>query len=211
MLTSFAEQAAHALELGEKNRDQRQLDVFTDRGRIARDLQDHVIQRLLATGLRLQARCAAARSRRSSGGSSRRWRSSTRPSGRSVSSTCTLPGGCGGLRRRLLDTVAEAADGEALSPSVRIAGVAGTVVPPDIGAHAIAVVREAVSNAVRHGGAGAVALTVEAGDDLLIEVVDDVVGIALGAARSGLRNLEERARECSGELMVRLEAALARS
>lgn len=55
LLTSFAEQAALALELGEKNRAQRQLDVFADRERIARDLHDHVIQRLFATGLLLQS------------------------------------------------------------------------------------------------------------------------------------------------------------
>ncbi len=55
LLTSFAEQTTLALELGEKNRAQRQLDVFADRDRIARGLHDHVIQRLFATGLQLQS------------------------------------------------------------------------------------------------------------------------------------------------------------
>ena len=45
----------------------------------------------------------------------------------------------------------------------------------------------------------AVAVEVRAGDgELVIEVVDDGVGIASGAARSGLVNLEERARQCGG-------------
>ena len=48
-------------------------------------------------------------------------------------------------------------------------------------------------------------VTVEAADDLLIDVVDDGIGIDPSAARSGLRNLEERAQECGGELTVRAE------
>ena len=71
------------------------------------------------------------------------------------------------------------------------------LVAPEIGAHAVAVVREAVSNAVRHAGGTAVTVTVDAADDLLIDVVDNGIGIDPSAARSGLRNLEERARECA--------------
>ena len=36
-------------------------------------------------------------------------------------------------------------------------------------------------------------LTVDAGDDLLVDVLDDGVGIDPDAARSGLRNLADRA------------------
>jgi signal transduction histidine kinase len=85
---------------------------------------------------------------------------------------------------------------------VRISGAVDALVAPDVGAHAVAVVREAVSNAARHAGAKAVTLTVEAGDDLLVDVVDDGRGMVPGVARSGLRNLEERARECGGSLRV---------
>jgi len=107
-----------------------------------------------------------------------------------------------GLRRRLLDTAAEAAAGSAASPSVRISGPIDTVVPPGVATHAVAVVREAISNAVRHGHAESVTLTVEAGDDLLVDVLDDGVGIPTDV-RNGLRNLEDRARECGGRLSVR--------
>jgi GAF domain-containing protein len=54
LLVSLAEQVTLALELGEKNRAARQLDVLADRDRIARDLHDQVIQRLFATGLQMQ-------------------------------------------------------------------------------------------------------------------------------------------------------------
>jgi signal transduction histidine kinase len=86
---------------------------------------------------------------------------------------------------------------------VRIGGAVDTLVPPEVGAHAVAVVREAVSNASRHAHAKAVTLTVEAGDELLVEVVDDGCGIDPGSARSGLRNLEGRAHECGGSLQLR--------
>ena len=111
----------------------------------------------------------------------------------------------------MLDTAAEAAAGSGVSPSVRISGPVDTLVPPEVGAHAIAVVREGISNAIRHGRAQTVTLTVDAGDDLLVEVLDDGVGIDPDAARSGLRNLADRAHECGGELKVRPDEPSARA
>ena len=46
-------------------------------------------------------------------------------------------------------------------------------------------------------------LTVEAGDELCVDVLDDGIGIPADVGRSGLRNLEDRARECGGQLIVR--------
>jgi len=81
-------------------------------------------------------------------------------------------------------------------------GAVDTLVPAHLGVDAQAVVREAVNNTVRHGRSTAVTLTVDAGDELVIEVVDNGIGILAGAARSGLRNLDDRARECGGQLVV---------
>src|SRR5699024_11039204 len=53
MLSSFANQAAVALELAEARLDSERLSVLEDRDRIARDLHDTVIQRLYATAITL--------------------------------------------------------------------------------------------------------------------------------------------------------------
>jgi signal transduction histidine kinase len=206
LLTSFAEQAALALELGESNRAQRRVDVLADRDRIARDLHDHVIQRLFASGLQLQSTL-----RRSTDPAvQERLQHVVTELDQTVREIRTAifdlhtadDPGAGDLRRRLLDAVAGAVLGSGLSPSVRMSGAVDTLVPPAVGVHAVAVVREAVSNAVRHAGAATLTVTVEARDDLRIDVLDDGVGIDPGVARSGLRNLAERARECGGELVV---------
>ena len=51
---TFAAQAGIALELAERRRDAERLSIFEDRDRIARDLHDQVIQRLYASGMKLQ-------------------------------------------------------------------------------------------------------------------------------------------------------------
>ncbi|MDT7709605.1 MAG: hypothetical protein QOG20_5212 [Pseudonocardiales bacterium] len=205
LLTSFAEQTTLALELGEKNRAQRQLDVFADRDRIARDLHDHVIQRLFATGLQLQSTL-----RRSDdpvvqeriGHAVEELDTTVQEIRTAIFDLHTVGGESAQLRRRILDTAAEAAAGSGVSPAVRTSGPVDALVPDEIGVHVVAVVREAISNAVRHGRPAAVTVTVEAGTELLVEVVDDGIGIDLVAARSGLHNLEERAAECGGTLAV---------
>jgi signal transduction histidine kinase len=209
LLTSFAEQATLALELGEKNRTQRQLDVFADRDRIARDLHDHVIQRLFATGLQLQSTLRritddGARSRVQQAVSEldvtiREIRTSI------FDLHAADPSTASSVRRALLDTANEAAAGSGIVPTTRIDGAVDTLVPAQVGAHAVAVVREAVSNAIRHGHPTAVTLTVEAGRELVIDVLDDGAGIEPDQARSGLRNLEQRAAECGGTFSVRPE------
>src|SRR5690606_6715424 len=54
MLTTFAGQAALALERARAQEERETIIVLEDRERIARDLHDVVIQRLFATGLQLQ-------------------------------------------------------------------------------------------------------------------------------------------------------------
>jgi len=106
------------------------------------------------------------------------------------------------LRRRMLDLVAEASVNTDRSPAVRISGAVDRLVPPDIAEHSLATLREGVSNAVRHANATDIVVTVEAGEDLVIGVTDNGVGMPPDVARSGLLNLEHRARECGGTVTV---------
>jgi len=206
VLTSFADQTTLALQLGEKNRALRQLDVFADRDRIARDLHDHVIQRLFAAGLQLQGtlrRSADPQVRERIAHAVGELDATVREIRTAIFDLHTLDDGeAASLRRRILDTAREAGAGSGASVSVRMAGAVETLVPAEVGVHVLAVVREAISNAVRHGRADTVTVTVEASDGLLVEVVDDGRGIDPSVARSGLHNLAERAGECGGKLSV---------
>ena len=179
--------------------------MFSDRDRIARDLHDHVIQRLFATGLGLQGtlrRCTDPEVRQRVAAAVEDLDATVREIRTAIFDLHTAGEDGGGVRRRLLDASIEAGAGAGVRPLVRIAGAVDTVVPADIGQHAVAVVREAVSNAVRHGRAANVTVTIEAGPELLVDVADDGSGIDPAAARSGLRNLAERAEACGGLLVV---------
>jgi signal transduction histidine kinase len=59
MATTFANHAALALELADARADQQRMLLLEDRDRIARDLHDHVIQRLFAAGLTVQSTAPA--------------------------------------------------------------------------------------------------------------------------------------------------------
>ncbi|MER7858949.1 GAF domain-containing protein [Amycolatopsis japonica] len=202
MLSSFGDQAAVALEFAEKQRNQRLLDVLADRDRIAQDLHDHVIQRLFATGMSLQSilpRVPDDFARNRVTQAVEQLDRTVREIRTSIFDLHTAGAGeSAGLRRRLLDIVTELTPASAVTPSVRIAGAVDTLVPVEVYEHAEAVVREALSNAIRHSGAKEISVTVEAGTELAIEVSDDGVGLPSSGRRSGLDNLSQRAERCGG-------------
>jgi signal transduction histidine kinase len=206
LLASFADQAAFAMELAEKHRAQRQLDVLADRDRIADDLHDHVIQRLFATGMSLQGTVRRITDPQVRGRVTRAVEQldetvrEIRTSIFDLHTASTSPDAS--LRRQLLDIVEELSADVEVASSVRISGAIDTLVSEELAAQATAVLREAVSNAVRHARAGSIVVTVEANADLVIDVVDDGVGFPQGAARSGLLGLEGRAAKLGGSLLV---------
>ncbi|MBP2368148.1 sensor histidine kinase [Pseudonocardia parietis] len=169
LLVSFADQAALALELGEKNRAQQQLAVLADRDRIARDLHDHVIQRLFAVGLKLQGmlrRTADADVRDRVQLAVDELDHTVREIRTTIFDLHTADQGVGGLRRRLLDIVADVTAESTLVTSVTTGGPVDTLVPAAVATHLLAVVREAATNTVRHAGASTLTVTVEAGPEL---------------------------------------------
>ncbi|MET9634066.1 GAF domain-containing protein, partial [Lentzea sp. NPDC006480] len=204
LLASFADQSVVATEFAENQNAKRLVDVLEDRDRIARDLHDHVIQRLFATGMSLQGALTwvthpEARRRVTKAVSQL---DQTVLEIRTSIFDLQADSGDTGLRRRLLNIVAEITEDAELSPVIRMSGTIDSLVPDYIGEHAEAVVRETVSNALRHARATELTLTVEAGDALIITMVDNGLGMPPDVARSGLRNLEQRAAELNGALTV---------
>ena len=88
----------------------------------------------------------------------------------------------------------------ALEPVVRLSGAVDAV-PEELVVQVEAVVREGVSNAVRHGAPQSVVVTVSVDDILAVDVTDDGAGIPENVARSGLSNLVARARALGGTPM----------
>ncbi|WP_037070383.1 sensor histidine kinase, partial [Pseudonocardia acaciae] len=111
------------------------------------------------------------------------------------------PTGAPRLRTTLHDVITELTRDVPLRTTVRMSGPLDVVSAP-LAEHAEAVVREAVSNAVRHAQARELTVTVSVDDDLVIDVVDDGVGIPDTVARSGLHNLHQRAGEMGGSFVV---------
>ncbi|MFC5822123.1 sensor histidine kinase [Nonomuraea harbinensis] len=68
-----------------------------------------------------------------------------------------------------------------------------------IAEYLLAVLREALSNVVRHSHATRAEVSIEVADRLLtLTITDNGVGVGEGGRRSGLRNIEERAGRLGG-------------
>ena len=77
-----------------------------------------------------------------------------------------------------------------------------SVVSGELAEHVEAVLREAVSNVVRHAHADELVVTISVEDDVVIDVSDNGVGVPDTVARSGLHNLRQRATESGGAFVV---------
>ena len=203
MMSAFADQAALAWQLASAQRQMRELSILTDRDRIARDLHDHVIQRLFAVGLALQGTIPRARSpevQQRLTGCVDDLQDVIQEIRTAIFDLHGASSGVTRLRQRLDEAVAQFATSE-VRTTVQYVGPL-SVVDAALADHAEAVVREAVSNAVRHADATSLAVTVTVADDLCIEVVDDGRGIPDDVTGSGLTNLHQRAVEASGTFTV---------
>ncbi|WP_313673629.1 GAF domain-containing protein [Mycolicibacterium sp.] len=202
-MVAFADQVAMAWQLASSQRRMHELDVLSERDRIARDLHDHVIQRLFAVGLSLQGAIPRARVP-----DVQQRLADTVDELQAViqeirSTIFDLHGGSAGstrLRQRIEEAVG-AFSGQDLRTSVHFVGPL-SVVDPTLADHAEAVVLEAVSNAVRHGGAHSLTVNVRVDDDLSLEVTDDGCGMPADVTASGLHNLRARADEVDGQLVI---------
>jgi signal transduction histidine kinase len=202
LLVSFANQAAMALEFAETQRTRRMLDVLADRDRIAGDLHDHVIQRLFATGMSLQGtvrRISDQETARRITRAVEQLDATVREIRTSIFDLhTTAEDRAGSLRRRMLDSIAELSSGTGVSPAVRISGAVDTLVPDSVGDQVIAVLRDAVANALRHARASEVTITISAGDTLTLEVVDNGLPLPTDIVQGSRLAATRRAAQCAG-------------
>lgn len=196
--TVFANQASLALELAESRGEQQRAAMLEDRGRIAADLHDHVIQRLFASGLSLQSVVGAL----PSGKGHDRVQATIRDLDDTISQIRTtifglhrVPGSVPlGVRARLLDVISDVTPMLGFEPAVRFSGPLENTFPDDVVADVLAVLREALTNVARHAHARSAQVDLKSiPERLTLDVRDTGVGVGPTGRRSGLANLRRRA------------------
>ena len=195
-----------AIELAKAREDRQRALLVEDRSRIARDLHDHVIQQLFGAGLTLQAVAGEVED----DVVTRRLRSAITTLDESIAQIRTIifamrphDEADGSVRRRVLEIATQCSASLAQPVAVGFTGPLDLLVTGTLADDVTAVVRELLTNAVKHAAADAVRLTVEAGDEVIRVVVeDDGSGIHDGGRRSGLANLQDRAERRGGTLDV---------
>jgi len=180
-----------------------ELRLLDDRERIARDLHDKVIQRLFAAGMSLQAvaRIVATGDARAVGrinGVVDELDETIREIRGAIYGLQAQTSRDNGLRHQILRIVEEQREALGFEPHLRFEGTIDSV-PADVAEHLLAVLREALANVGRHAHATNVDVTVEAGDDVVLRVVDNGRGIPeTPSGGNGIRNMTERAAQLGG-------------
>ena len=182
------------------------MSVLDDRDRIARDLHDRVIQRVYAVGMNLQG---ATRLPERDQLIERVGRaiedldltiSEIRSAIFELGETA-LPGG---LRQAVLQLAEELSDTLGVRPEVRFEGAVDNSVPQHLADHVLAVVREGLTNAGKHAQASRYEVALGVSDRVVLELLDDGVGIELPQTTPGLGliNLRGRAEKFGGTFEI---------
>ena len=75
--------------------------------------------------------------------------------------------------------------------------------PISLTEHSIAVIRELLTNAIKHARCRQIDVSISANAGQFdVKVSDDGIGYIEGGRKSGLLNLEERAKKCKGDFSI---------
>ena len=165
IVVGLAAAAGVAIENARLHTTTRELDVFKERDRIARDLHDTVVQRLFAIGLTLQGVARLAERPEVVEQIERAvddLDDTVREVRRSIFELHARQEGPSGLRRQLLSLGDELSAALGTVPTFRFGGPVDAEVSDGMRAEVVAVVREALTNVARHAEASSVDVTVEA-------------------------------------------------
>jgi signal transduction histidine kinase len=212
ILTLFAAHAAIALTNARLTEHRRELSVLQERSRLARELHDAVTQKLF--GIRAHARAAAVLAERDPAVSARVRAEIETVSALGAEAQAELRAIIDGLTPPDLEAAGLA---ESLRRYAVLAGRAHGVpvsvtagqLPPlaaPVEAAVYRVAQEALTNALRHSGAGRVSLCLgKTGRRVVLEVTDDGHGFVPDAPSSGvgLASMRERAAAAGGALAIR--------
>jgi len=210
MAERFSRSVAIARELSTARNDRERIALADERDRIARDLHDHVIQSLFAVGLGLQSVVGAA----------------TPPVGariaaqvdaidvtiRQIRQTIFQLGSpptasAYSQKQRLNQLVRTILEGEGIDSSLDFRGPVDTLIDSELGEEVSAVLREALSNVVRHAEASRVDISVAVSPTgVRVVVTDNGRGLGELATRSGLDNLATRAAVRGGTFTIAARA-----
>ncbi len=207
LAAAFATQATVAMELVSSQARERELQLQADRDRIARDLHDHVVQRIFATALALD-RVGRSLETTAPGAAARIAERVDELDGtiaRIRESIFELHGAqdvsSAAVRRRLAEVVRSVTEGHGVRPALRVRSEVEDL-PSDLVPELVAVVRELVTNVVRHAAASRLTVMVAIAGGIRVVVTDDGRGLPPVTVRSGLANLADRAERRGGRLTV---------
>jgi signal transduction histidine kinase len=199
---SLAGHAALALDRADARVVRARTATLEDRDRIARDLHDHVVQRLFAAGLNIQSVCAMI----GPGAASDRLSdqvdeidATIRQIRHTIFGLHVTRSRPVGVRARILEVITAATVTLAGPPEVSFRGPLDLLVSGALCDDVVAVVREGLTNIGRHAAAERVELVVSADSRVVtVEVLDDGKGLSADVTLSGLANLRARAVSLGG-------------
>ena len=180
--------------------------VYEDRDRLARDLHDHVIQRLFGVGLSLQGLAVRAASDIAHGLQKQVHDVDEIISEvRSTIYALGMGGSSRGIRDDVIALVGELRDTVGFELDVSFDGAVNTAVTEKMAEHLMATIREAVTNIERHAEATKATIALSANDGhFQLQVADDGRGMDSQGREGGLglTNLRRRAEKLHGQFDV---------
>ena len=206
----LASAAGIAIDRARGQAAQNQIVVLAERDRIGRDLHDLVIQRLFATGVSLQVvikdELVPIQDLKIIQETIDNLDLTVQQI-RNTISELQIPGPIAGLRGLIQEEIAIFQGKNAIHISSEFQGPIDSSVHGALGEHSIAVVRELLTNAIKHSRCRHIDVSISANEGQFeVQVSDDGIGYVEGLRKSGLSNLEERAKESNGTFSITKKA-----